>query len=183
MIYNEIVRNRPDIIKLLSSPTWVFDRFGLSPPYKERAVLYPLGEDKVQLSFSRRPLFGNDSSPRTPDIPELSAAHVEAINAIHFAAENHALSMKLKSGDLLFWNNVALLHARTGFTDSAEKRRHLIRLWLRDEQVTEEWQIPDELQATWSEGFDHAGQKQLWPIEPIRELQYVINQQRSSGHA
>jgi len=150
-----------------------------------RPILYPTGEDKVLLSFSRRPLVGNATSPRTPGIPDLSAAQVEALNAVQFAAEEHALAKKLKTGDMLFWNNMAMLHARKGWTDSPSGRRHLVRLWLRNDDTVKHWPIPEELQAgtAWNEAFDHAGKSQLWPVAPIRERAYIANQQRSSGHA
>ena len=148
-----------------------------------RPILFPAGEDKVLLSFSRRPLVGNATSPRSPGIPELSDAHVEALNAVHFAAERHSLSMKLKAGDVLFWNNLAMVHARKGFTDSPGHQRHLIRLWLRNDDTENGWPIPEELQAAWDEAFNHAGRSQLWPVDPIRERAYIANQQRSSGHA
>jgi Taurine catabolism dioxygenase TauD, TfdA family len=157
-------------------------RFGQSPHYIVRPILFPAGEDRVLLSFSRRPLVGNATSPRTPGIPELSAAHIEALNAVHFAAERHALSMKLAAGDLLYWNNMAMLHARKGFTDSPARRRHLLRLWLRNDGTEQNWPIPAELQAAWNDAFNHAGRSQLWPVEPIREREYIANQQRSSGH-
>jgi hypothetical protein len=134
------------------------------------------------LSFSRRPLVGNASSPRTPDIPDLSGSQIEALNMVQTVAEQHAVSMKLKPGDMLFWNNLALLHSRSGFTDSPERRRHLLRLWLRNAESEKNWPIPLDLQAAWSEAFDHAGRPQSWPIEPIRDRGYIANQQRSSGH-
>lgn len=147
-----------------------------------RSILYPIRDEKVMLSFSRRPLVGNASSPRTPDIPDLNSSQIEALNMVQNVAEEHALSMKLKPGDMLFWNNLALLHSRAGFTDSPDRRRHLLRLWLRNNETEKNWPIPAELQAAWSEAFDHAGRPQLWPIEPIRDRGYIANQQRSSGH-
>jgi hypothetical protein len=90
--------------------------------------------------------------------------------------------MKLKPGDLLFWNNMAILHARTGFTDSPGRRRHLLRLWLRNDATERDWPIPAELKVAWDNAFDHAGRPQLWPVEPIRDRDYIANQQRSSGH-
>jgi hypothetical protein len=41
-VYNDIAKTRPDVIRLLAEPSWVFDRFGLSPPYTVRSILYPL---------------------------------------------------------------------------------------------------------------------------------------------
>lgn len=182
-VYNEIVETRPDIIGLLSSPSWIFDRFGQWPPYNVRSILYPQRDEKVLLSFSRRPLVGSASSPRSPGIPDLGDSHLEAINALQASAERHTLSMKLQRGDILFWNNLALLHSRRGFTDSPDCRRHLIRLWLRNSETEKKWSIPEELQASWKDAFEHAGRPQLWPIEPIKDRDYICNQQRSSGHA
>lgn len=140
-------------------------------------------DEKVLLSFSRRPLVGSASSPRSPGIPDLSTSHIEAINTLQSVAEQHMVSMKLKPGDLLFWNNLSLLHSRRGFTDSPDRRRHLLRLWLRNDATEKNWSIPEELQASWKDAFDHAERPQMWPIEPIKDRDYICNQQRSSGHA
>jgi hypothetical protein len=157
--------------------------FGQWPLYTVRPILYPIEDENVLLSFSRRPLVGSASSPRSPGIPSLSDSHVEAINVLQAAAEKHTLSMKLQRGDILFWNNLALLHSRKGFTDSPDSRRHLIRLWLRNGATEKNWSIPEDLQASWKDAFDHAGRQSLWPIEPIKDRDYICNQQRSSGHA
>jgi len=139
--------------------------------------------DDVLFAFSRRPLVGSASSPRSRGIPDLSASHVEALDKLQSTAEKHALSMKLKRGDLLFWNNVEIMHSRRGFTDSPDCRRHLLRLWLRNDASEKRWPIPEELQASWYDAFDHAGREQLWPIQPIKDRAYICNQQRSSGHS
>jgi len=181
-IYNQIVKTRPDIIRSLSLPSWIFDRFGQWPSYIVRSILYPILGEKAMFSFSRRPLVGNASSPRTPDIPDLNGSQIEALNTVQSTAEQHAISIKLKPGDMLFWNNLALLHSRAGFTDSPTRRRHLLRLWLRNDETEKNWIIPEELEAAWTEAFDHASRPQLWPVEPIRDRRYIANQQRSSGH-
>lgn len=156
--------------------------FGQSPSHTVRSVIYSLVDGKVMFSYSMRPLVGNTSSPRSHGIPDLSSSQIEAINTVQSVAEENALSMKLKSGDLLFWNNMALLHSRAGFTDSTDHKRHLLRLWLRNDATEKHWPVPAELQAYWSDAFEHAERPQLWPIEPIRDRDYIINQQRSSGH-
>jgi hypothetical protein len=157
--------------------------FGQWPPYTIRPLLYPISSQNVLLSFSRRPLVGNSSSPRSLDIPDLTSSHVEAINAVHFAAERHALSMKLGRGDILVWNNLSIMHGRAGFTDSPKDRRHLIRLWLRNAETETLWPIPETLQPQWNDSFQHAGRPQLWPSEPIKDHSYISAQQRASGHA
>ncbi|PVH70324.1 Clavaminate synthase-like protein [Cadophora sp. DSE1049] len=181
-VYNEIAKSRPDIIRLLASHSWLFDRFGQQPAYTIRPILFPVADDKVLLSFSRRPLVGSMSSPRSSGIPDLSSGHVEALNAVQFVGEQHAMSTKLKAGEMLFWNNLAMLHSRAGFTDAPGHRRHLLRLWLRNDDTVSGWPLPSELQASFEDAFEHAGRSQLWPIQPITERAYICNQQRSSGH-
>ncbi|KAG0645687.1 Taurine hydroxylase SAT17 [Hyphodiscus hymeniophilus] len=182
VVYDELIKTRPDIIRLLASSSWVFDSFGLSPAYKTRPLLYPINKEKVLLAFARRPLVGHAWSPRSPGIPTLSASHVEALYTLQNIAEKHALSMKLKRGELLFWNNLALMHSRNGFTDAPDSRRHLLRLWLRNDATVKGWTIPEELQGAWKDAYDHQGRAQLWPVETIKDREYIINQQRASGH-
>ncbi|KAI9776641.1 MAG: hypothetical protein M1839_009447 [Geoglossum umbratile] len=179
-VYNQIAKMRPDVVQLLAKSNWVFDRFGQTPGYSTRPLLYREG-GKVILSFSRRPLLGSSTSPRSKGIPDLTNEQVEALNLVHFVAEEHAVTIKLGKGDVIFWNNLGLLHCRKGFTDSAEHKRHLIRLWLHDENNA--WSIPQELRGAWQDSYIHAGRQQHWPVEPIIDREYVSTQQRASGHA
>ena len=143
--------------------------------------LIHLEEEKVIFSFSRRPLLGSATSPRSKSIPDLTDKQVEALNIVQALAERHALVLNLDSGDMLFWNNLALLHARNGFTDSPEHRRHLVRIWLHNDNLG--WSIPQSIRGTWNEAFDDQKGRQQWPLEPIADRQYVSTQQRSSGHS
>ncbi|KAG4442198.1 hypothetical protein IFR05_002308 [Cadophora sp. M221] len=181
-VYNEIAKSRPDTIRLLASHSWVFDSFGQRPAYTIRPILFPIADDKVLISFVRRPLVGSMSSPRSRGIPDLSDAQVDALNAVQFVGEQHAMSTKLKAGEMLFWNNLALLHSRAGFTDAPDHRRHLVRLWLRNDATETGWPTPAELTASSGDRFEHAGQSQLWPLEPISSREYICNQQRACGH-
>ena len=143
---------------------------------------------RVLLSYSRRPLTGSPVSPRTPSIPPLTAEQSDALDTLHFTAAAHSLSIQLQAGDMQFWNNFALLHAREGFVDGSEPatRRHLLRLRLRDDDRAAEWGfVPDALRATWDDAFGPAppGVAEQWPVEPVRDRAFVIEQRRSSGFA
>lgn len=48
------------------------------------------------------------------------------------AEPGFALSMNLRKGDLQIVNNFTVLHSRTKYTDAAERKRHLLRLWLHN---------------------------------------------------
>lgn len=59
------------------------------------------------------------------------------------------VAMELRRGDLQFVNNFLVLHARASYTDSAEHRRRLLRLWLDDESSQRlgpgkmDWYLPE----------------------------------------
>jgi hypothetical protein len=84
---------------------------------------------------------------------------------------------------MIFWNNTALVHARQGFEDGGpeNRKRHLLRLWLRNEALA--WKTPEPLEAAWGAAFGGADfSEEKWPLEPILDSHHVTTQQRSSGH-
>ena len=113
----------------------------------------------------------------------MSEDQAEALDAVHFAAEKHSISLECKRGDMQFWNNLALLHAREGFTDDRGKGRvrHLLRLWLRRDDSP--WKSPQPFHDLLDEVY---GDAQLaaenWPVEPILDYEHVTTKKRSSGH-
>jgi hypothetical protein len=139
---------------------------------------------RVLLSFSRRPLTGSPVSPRTPGIPSLTTEQSDALDTVHFTALAHSISIRQYAGDLQYWNNFALLHAREGFVDEGEEKRHLLRLWLRDDTRADEWgAVPEALKATWEDAFLDNGEAEEWPVLPQKDRDFVVEQRRSSGFA
>lgn len=55
-----------------------------------------------------------------PDHVPLPADKHLALDAVHFTAEEHSLDIDLQPGDLEFFSNLTLFHARTSSTDSEE---------------------------------------------------------------
>ncbi|OJJ35024.1 hypothetical protein ASPWEDRAFT_110117 [Aspergillus wentii DTO 134E9] len=168
-VYNVLVATRPDLIKTLSQP-WPFDDFAPSGDvYKLRPLLYyqPATEadpERLIIQYSRRNLTGYLDCKRSASIPPLTEAQAEALDAVHFTAEKHAIALEFHKGDIQFANNLSILHARGAFTDSREKQRHLLRLWLRDPEY--EWTKAKDLK----ERFDrvYAGvtvESSVFPLE------------------
>ena len=132
-IYNEILKQRPDLLPLLFEPI-ATDRRGEVPegskPYFE---IPPLNWHAGRLTglYQRQYI---DSARRFPDAPQLTQAHVEALDLFDTLANDPRLhfGMRLEPGDMQFVYNHALLHDRTGFRDWPDpaERRHLLRLWL-----------------------------------------------------
>ncbi|KAM3435178.1 hypothetical protein NHJ13734_005663 [Beauveria thailandica] len=171
-VYNQLAATRPDLIKTLSEP-WDSDEFGKSGPpgYSARPLLYHQPADgdapeRLIIQYARRSFTGYWGMPRSANIPPITEAQAEALDALHFTAEKSAVALEFQAGDIQFVNNLSIFHARGSFKDSPEKQRHLIRLWLRDEELA--WKTPQPLERLW--GRVYAGVKaenQVFPLEPF----------------
>jgi hypothetical protein len=166
-VYNELAGSRPDLIRTLAEP-WVSEEGG---EVVRRPLLFhqPTGDGEAErliIQYARRGFTGYWGRPRNPSLPPLSEAQAEALDALHYLAEKSAVSLDFHKGDIQFVNNLSIFHARAGFRDSEEKRRHLVRLWLRDPELA--WKTPEGLKARW-EGI-YGGvtpEKEVFPLEPF----------------
>ncbi|KAK0733122.1 hypothetical protein B0T26DRAFT_633929 [Lasiosphaeria miniovina] len=169
-VYNELAATRPDLIRTLAEP-WAFDTFGTATtPYTLTPLLHhqpatPTAPERLIIQYARRSFTGYWGLPRSADIPPITEAQAEALDALHFAAERVAASLDFHQGDIQYANNLSIFHARAAFTDSAEKQRHLIRLWLRDPEYA--WETPAALRDRWDRLFkDVSPDKSVFPLEP-----------------
>lgn len=132
-IYNRMMRERPDLAKLLFDPI-ATDRRGEVPegenPYFEIPV-FNWFDGQLTGVYQRQYI---DSAQRFEGAMRLTEQHVEALDLFDELANDPELhfTMRLQPGDMQFVYNHPLLHDRTGFEDHAEpgKKRHLYRLWL-----------------------------------------------------
>ncbi|KAK6498347.1 hypothetical protein TWF481_010938 [Arthrobotrys musiformis] len=161
-VYNEIAETRPDLIGTLAEE-WVLDSFGGNPPYSKRPLLFH-EDGKIILQYSRRHFTGYLSQKRNPEIPAITEAQAEALDAIHYTAEKYSLALNFQKGDMQFINSLGLVHARDGFRDDEEHTRHLIRLWLRNEELA--WKTPAALQHIWDKLYTLKPEEQNFPLEP-----------------
>ena len=110
--------------------------------------------------------------PRPTTLPKLSPQQIEALDALHAAGQEVAQPLDLHPGDILFFNNMRMLHARDAYIDGNEAknttRRYLLRLILKDERNQHKWDIPKELAGTWKELYDHKDDVELFPIHEER---------------
>ena len=146
-VWNELVAERPDLAEELTRPSY-FDRRnevvdGQDPWYK-MPVFSPIN-GHVVASFT--PEFIR-SAQRFEDVPRITARQSEALDMVKALANDprFKLGMDFQPGDIQFVNNLVLLHSRTEYEDwpQAERRRHLLRLWL---SVPDGWPIPDAFHA------------------------------------
>ncbi|OWT40286.1 taurine catabolism dioxygenase TauD [Cryptococcus neoformans Bt1] len=149
--YNQLARTRRDIIRELAKGDWVTKQFPEGKP------LFFAHENRVISSYSRRPFFGFYEAD--PDVPTLAKEKHLALDAVHFTAEKYSLDLDLQKGDLEYFNNLTVYHARTASTDSDKNARHLIRIWLENKGQP----LPAELRALYAK--INAGQGKTWPLE------------------
>lgn len=126
-VYNELAAARPDLIRTLSEP-WPFEMFGNhDQPY----ILTPLlsfqpatdtDPERLVIQYARRSFTGYWGLPRSANIPPITEAQAEALDALHFTAEKYAASLDFHQGDIQYVNNLSIFHARAGFVDSEEKQ-------------------------------------------------------------
>lgn len=96
-------------------------------PYTDRPLLHyqPPAEgnpERLIIQYARRNFTGYWALPRSPNIPVITEAQAEALDALHFLAERFAVSLDFKQGDIQYVNNLSIFHARSGFKDSPEKQ-------------------------------------------------------------
>ncbi|WVQ76935.1 hypothetical protein IAR50_006614 [Cryptococcus sp. DSM 104548] len=152
--YNELARTRRDIVRELAKGDWV------NKQYPDGKPLFFAHNGRVISSYSRRPFFGFYEADA--DVPPLPTAKHLALDAVHFTAEKFGLDLDLQKGDLEYFNNLTVFHARTSSSDSETNARHLVRIWLQNPSFYKT-HIPPQL----AELYDRINQGEAhgWPLE------------------
>ncbi|KAL4814512.1 hypothetical protein BDW67DRAFT_177045 [Aspergillus spinulosporus] len=166
-VYNELARTRPDLIHTLAEP-WVAEQGGdvISRPLLYHQPQTSSSPERLIIQYARRSFTGYWGKPRAATLPPITEAQAEALDALHYLAEKSAVALDFHKGDIQVVNNLSIFHARAGFTDSDEKRRHLVRLWLRDPELA--WETPEGLKSRWEYVYGRVDAAQsILPLEPF----------------
>ncbi|KAE8351300.1 hypothetical protein BDV28DRAFT_150101 [Aspergillus coremiiformis] len=149
-VYNTLAKERPDVLKTLTEPSWYFDRKGETSKGEEEyirtSVVYLERGENARVYIKWDPYYVRSLS-RFSDagiIPPLSSTQVEALQVLEATCNRLSLHMILEVGDIQFLSNLHVLHARTAYTDHAPPtpRRHLMRLWLATPEHEGGWKLP-----------------------------------------
>ena len=130
-IHNEVLRRRPDLLKVFYAD-WYNSRQGDEQPGEKRAYPKPIfgfHDGHFTGIFSPAYIkFAQDFA----EVPRLTPAQEDALDLYGDLSEELALNMDFQPGDIQFLNNHLTYHARTRYDDyeEKEKRRLLLRLWL-----------------------------------------------------
>jgi alpha-ketoglutarate-dependent taurine dioxygenase len=78
--------------------------------------------ERVILQYARRIFTGYQALPRSANIPPITEAQAEALDALHYLGERFHLGLDVRQGDIQYVNNLAVFHARDGFVDTPEQQ-------------------------------------------------------------
>ena len=129
--------------------------------------------DRPFFYASRFNLCGSTQQRRPECLPRVTLAQADAIDALEFTAAQHAMKVPYKKGDMLFFNNFAVLHSRENFQCADNfTHRHLLRLWLRDGRFP--FQIPEALKWKWRDVYDRPpDRKPRWNLDKERDCMFL----------
>ncbi len=130
-IYNEMLATDPELVAALCEPVYR-DRRGEIPAGREPYFQLPV------FNFVSGYLTVNwqggyiRSAQRFEELPRHSPALTAALDLFTKLAGELAYEMEFHQGDIQFLHNHVTVHSRTAYVDydEADKRRHLLRLWL-----------------------------------------------------
>jgi hypothetical protein len=132
-VYNEVLRQRPDLVDRLYQP------FLLDIRNEDRSgTLRHIPIPPCRFSEGRlRTFYHSDyfrSVQRHDDVAPFDSDEQTLLDLYEEIAASPDLyfDMELAPGDIQWLSNHTILHSRTGYEDHAEpeRRRHLLRLWL-----------------------------------------------------
>ncbi|KAL2152324.1 hypothetical protein VTH82DRAFT_5508 [Thermothelomyces myriococcoides] len=171
-IYKELAKSYPTVLKALCDANWPIQVSGNPPRYIVAPLLH-VSNEKVFISVDpgRLGLHPATAKIGTEDpVPALSQQQLEALEVLSALATKHRFCLDLKLGDIVFINNLSLLHARDPYVDPVNgPGRHLVRLWLRNPKLA--WAIPQAMRTPWEAAFGPDGNgfpnlKKRYPVEP-----------------
>ncbi|KAK3906362.1 hypothetical protein C8A05DRAFT_40786 [Staphylotrichum tortipilum] len=178
-IYEELKASNPETLKALQARDWPIQVSGDPVDYISSPLLHVL-DDKVLISVDPGRLGLHPATAKTdPDSStahELNSAQQEALKVLSTLATKHRRRLDLEKGDMVFINNLSLLHARESYKDhETGPGRHLVRLWLRNKELA--WEVPKEIWAPWEAAFGPDGEgfsesrERLYPVTPPMEYE------------
>ncbi|KAL7784917.1 Clavaminate synthase-like protein [Trichoderma ceciliae] len=162
--FNELLSKAPSMAETLLTSDWPVQISGRGAKYYLAPAL-TIHDGRLMASIDPN-RFGPHPSSGLTDIPSLTASQQSALEGISKAAHRTELRLDLKTGDILFFNNWALLHRRDAYTDSDETSRHMVRLWLRNSKLG--WSVPDSLLPPWLAAYgETAARNRFYPLIPM----------------
>lgn len=120
---------------------------------------------QVQLALAKTFLVGSEVYPLTADAPPLSKEQTRALEVMTRLCQENSFKVSQNPGDILFVNNLSILHARDSYENGRQPgtARRLLNLMLRDTAMA--WDQPKDSRTEF-EGEIHIlpDEQVLWTI-------------------
>lgn len=132
-VHNRIVEERPDLMQALYDGYYFWlpeKREGIATTDEKLPVFCNI-DGKVSCNFAgtyMRKAADLRQDTLSPELDEAIDLFSRLVNGPEMRAE-----FMLDPGDMMLWNNYVLVHSRQSFEDSPERKRKLLRLWLKTE--------------------------------------------------
>ena len=134
-VHAALAKRHPELMPRLYRPFW-YDRHAEHQPGEPTTYAAPIfergadGTIKARLALSE---IHAGYELRGERLDNETAAALAAVQSVFEQAKLH-VELGFEAGQIQYVNNRATGHARTEFSDfpEPERRRHLVRLWLRD---------------------------------------------------
>lgn len=148
-VHNVLLDRAPDVLARLYEP-FCFSRQGeevagdlpyyTCPVFAQEAGFF-------SSVFSRTFI---ENAQKLSGVPALESAQWEALDALAQTADEQSITVVLERGDMQFFNNHTIYHARTDYRDHAEQdlKRTLLRLWLT---VPHGMPLPDPIRVNFGD--------------------------------
>jgi hypothetical protein len=125
-IHNDFVRNHPELLDTLYEGYYqAIGEDEVMTEEKSPIFGYVEGRLSVYCQFRAMKLAATNRGEALS--PELEAA----VEYFYERAKANEAEFLLQPGEILLWNNRTQLHGRRSFENSTERKRLLLRLWLR----------------------------------------------------
>ncbi|KAH7247062.1 hypothetical protein B0J15DRAFT_469120 [Fusarium solani] len=180
-VFNDLLNREPEVVKTLLTPNWPVQLSGRKASYY-LAPVFSFHDGKLLASLDPARLGPHPSMSNNTSIPSLTEDQVHALQAVSEAASRSEVRLELQTGDLLFFNNLSLVHRRDAYSDDASSSRHMVRLWLRSQKLG--WAIPDGMLPPWEAAYGESRKKNkpaLYPIVPA--VEYPVQKYTTSSAA
>ncbi|KAH6889704.1 hypothetical protein B0T10DRAFT_404277 [Thelonectria olida] len=177
-VFNDLLNREPDVIKTLLTPNWPV-QISSKKASHYLASVFSFHDGKLLASLDPHRL-GPHPSMAGSTIPSLTDSQRHALQAVSESAARSELQLNLKKGDILFFNNLALLHRRDAYLDGENSSRHMVRLWLRSQRLG--WAIPDSLLPPWQAAYGENKEVKARTYPLIPAAKYP-NRRYTSGSA
>jgi hypothetical protein len=125
-IHNAILKDRPDLLRALYRGFHYATEAANEVISRTPVPVFSCRQGQVSCMYLGALIRKAAELINTP----LPADLDEAMELFETTAEKLSVEFMLEPGEMLVCDNFSTLHSRTSFTDSEERKRYLLRLWL-----------------------------------------------------